>query len=128
LDAEKNSISMLAQSKFSHKVLQNKNGKEKKEMLENANVSWNDLPIEFQRGIYFKKTTLIKKFTPDEINILPEKHLARINPDLLFKRSNIEEIKLPRLIEVDDRVNLLFGISLTKNNFVYNPSIINGDR
>ena len=50
-DATKNSITMLAQSKFSHKGLQGKNGSQKQDMLmEKYNINWNDLPTTQKRG------------------------------------------------------------------------------
>ena len=110
LDAERNSISMLAELHFSCSELHKKNGSEKKKMLETFGIKWEDLPSQFQRGIYFKKVTRETKFTKDELNRLPEKHNARQNPDLIFKRSEIEEVKLPRLVSVteDERIKLLF--------------------
>jgi tRNA(His) guanylyltransferase len=44
LDAKRNSISMLAQSKFSHKELQGKNSNEMQEMLwQNHDINWNNI-------------------------------------------------------------------------------------
>lgn len=108
LDAEKNSVSMMAQSAFSQKILQNKNSSEMKQMLKEIGKSWEDLPISFQRGTYLKKTTLTKKFEQHELVNLPEKHLARTNPDLVFERSIISEIVFPRLITVENKEDLLF--------------------
>ena len=49
IDCTRGSINMLAQSKFSHKELQNKNCKEMQEMIFNKfNINWNDLP-QFQK-------------------------------------------------------------------------------
>lgn len=49
-DAMRNSVSMVAQSNFSHKVLQNKNTKQMKEMLLKKGIDWDQLPIREQRG------------------------------------------------------------------------------
>jgi len=50
-DCTRNSITALAQAHFSHKELQNKNSKQKQEMLLlERGVNWNDLPVENKRG------------------------------------------------------------------------------
>ena len=56
-DATRNSISSLAQSKFSHKELQGKSSSQMQDMLmEKFNINWNDLTIPEKRG-----TAVIKK-------------------------------------------------------------------
>jgi tRNA(His) 5'-end guanylyltransferase len=50
-DAEKNSVSMLAQSHFSHNQLQGKSGSAKQDMLMlEKGVNWNDLDVWKKRG------------------------------------------------------------------------------
>lgn len=57
LDATRNSISSLAQSKFSHRELQGKNTSQMQDMLmENFGINWNNLTIPEKRG-----TAVIKK-------------------------------------------------------------------
>lgn len=59
-DAVKNSINVLAQSLFSHKELQNLNGKELQyKMFTEKGVNWNELPISQKRGSYFLKKNII---------------------------------------------------------------------
>lgn len=55
-DAVKNSISMLAQSLYSHKELQHKNGNQMQEMCFQKGYNWNDLEYYKKRG-----TTVFKK-------------------------------------------------------------------
>ena len=51
LDCERNSVSSLAQSLFSHKQLQNKTCKDMKEMLlSECSIDWDDLPTHQKRG------------------------------------------------------------------------------
>ena len=60
-DAERNSISMLAQAHFSHKQLLKKSGADKQDMLMlEKGVNWNDVPTRFKRGssIYKIKKTI----------------------------------------------------------------------
>lgn len=55
-DAIKNSVSMLAQSEFSHKSLQGINAKKMKEkLLLERNLDWNDIDPWKQRGVVIKK-------------------------------------------------------------------------
>ena len=50
-DASRNSIQMVAQSKFSHKELQGKSCDELQELLfQKHNINWNNLPIHLKRG------------------------------------------------------------------------------
>lgn len=49
-DTTRNSISSLAQSLFSHKELENKNGNELQEMCFQKGVNWNELPVKVKRG------------------------------------------------------------------------------
>lgn len=55
LNAIKNSISTAAMEHYSHKELLNKSGKEKKEMLLQKGINWNDYPVYFKRGTYVRR-------------------------------------------------------------------------
>ena len=81
LDAIKNSISMTAQSNFSHKELQGKHQDDMLEMLYDKGVIWNDISQYFRKGTHFKRESIKRKFTPDELNSLPEEHEGKKNPD-----------------------------------------------
>lgn len=56
-DATKNSISMAAQSMFSHKALHGKSGNEMQEMMFQKGTNWNDYPVRFKRGGFVKRET-----------------------------------------------------------------------
>jgi len=50
-DASRNSVSMVAQSHFSHKKLQGKNVRQMQDMLmAEHGINWNDTPTHFKRG------------------------------------------------------------------------------
>ena len=49
-DATRNSVSMAAQSVYSHKELLGKNSSEQQEMLHQKGINWNDYPARFKRG------------------------------------------------------------------------------
>ena len=58
-DATRNSISSLAQSKFSHKELQGKSSSQMQDMLmEKYGINWNDLTIPEKRGTAVYKRTI----------------------------------------------------------------------
>jgi tRNA(His) 5'-end guanylyltransferase len=109
LDAEKNSVSALAQSNFSHQNLHGVVGEEKKKMLAAIDRPWEALPVKFQRGSYFKRVTRVGTFSEAEIESLPPKHTARKDPDATYERSAVEAVEFPRLIDTHDKVAMLFN-------------------
>lgn len=62
-DATKNSISMLAQSLYSHKELLGKNGNEMQEMCFQKGVNWNDLSTSKKRGTACYEVNMKKDMT-----------------------------------------------------------------
>lgn len=106
-DAVKNSISMAAQSYFSHNQLMNKTGSDKQEMLFSVGVNWNDYPTFFKRGVYFQRRKILRSFTPNEIEKLPLKHQARSNPNLQIKRTEIVQLGI-QLSKVTNRCEVIF--------------------
>lgn len=62
-DATKNSISMLAQSLYSHKELQGKNGDQMQELCWQKEVNWNDLPTPNKRGTCCYRANIKKDLT-----------------------------------------------------------------
>ena len=54
-DATRNSISMVAQSHFSHKSLQGKSGSEMQDLLHEKGINWNDYSARFKRGGFTDK-------------------------------------------------------------------------
>ena len=108
-DATKNSVSMAAQSKFSHKKLQNKNAGQMQEMLfQEFGINWNDYPAFFKRGTYVQRKIVTKKLSIEEIDKLPAKHAARKDPNLEVLRGVVEVIEVPRLASVKNRVEMVF--------------------
>lgn len=109
-DATKNSISMAAQSVYSHNQLNGKNGSDKQEMLFQKGINWNDYPNFFKRGTYVQRKRVMTKFSSEELEKLPLKHQAIINPNLEIERWIVDEVKLPPLSRIKNRVNVvIFG-------------------
>ena len=108
-DATKNSISMLAQSLFSHKDLQNLNGNELQDkMMIEKGVNWNDLEAKLKRGTYVKRIKTSKPFTAEELKSLPPMHQAHKNPNLIIERSVIKEIEYPIFSKIGNKEDVIF--------------------
>ena len=108
-DATKNSISMLAQSLFSHKELQGLNGNEMQDkMMLECNVNWNDLEVKYKRGTYVKRTKTMMPFTKEELEKLPPLHQAHKAPGLLNQRNVIEVIELPIFNKITNKEGVVF--------------------
>ena len=108
-DATKNSISMLAQSHFSHNSLKNMNGSQMQDklMLEKG-VNWNDLPSKYKRGVYVKRAKVSTKFTADELESLNPNHNAHKNPNLVIERSVVKDIEYPIFNKIKNKVEVIF--------------------
>ena len=108
-DATKNSISMLAQSLFSHKKLQGLNGNQMQDlMMEEKKVNWNDLQPKFKRGSYVRKTKVKKALTVEELEALPKKHNVHKNPDMEFERNAISRIDMPKFSSIENPIDVVF--------------------
>lgn len=94
-DAIKNSISATAHAHFDHKVVLGKDSQQQLEMLRNIGVEWGSFPVGYKRGFYVAKREVTRRFTPEEIALLPKRHTARRNPNLEYVRSEVVELDLP---------------------------------
>lgn len=110
-DAVKNSISMVAQTKFSTNELLGKHSKERQEMLFGVGVNWNDYPDECKRGTYYGRKTSFRTFTTEELDNLPPLHQARLNPSLVYERTDVERLVMDRLSRVANATRMLFNPS-----------------
>lgn len=68
-DATRNSLSMMAQSHFSHKELHGKSQADMHDMLHGIDENWNDMDAGFKRGRIINKVLPIDIETPGGINI-----------------------------------------------------------
>lgn len=84
-DAVKNSIAMLAQSLYSHKELEGKNGNEMQEMSWQKGINWNDLDYRKKRGCTILKT----------------ERVLRDKDDKPFTRGKWESIETPLTFDTD---------------------------
>ncbi len=107
-DASKNSISMAARAHYSHKQLDNKNGAEMIEMLRDKGVDWHEYPSFFKRGTYVQRRKTLRRFRADELEVLPPRHEARSNPDLMVERTDYVALDMPPLKTIRNRVEVIF--------------------
>jgi tRNA(His) guanylyltransferase len=107
-DATKNSISMAARAYYSHKEVENKNGVEMQDMLMKKGINWNDYPVFFKRGTYIQKRVVKVPFSSEEIDKLPAKHKAKLDPSTLYERTKYMEVNMPPLSKVVNRVEVIY--------------------
>lgn len=108
MDAYKNSVSSAARFYYSHAELDRKNTDQKKEMLLARGITFEDYPDICKRGVFVQRKKNFRGFTQDEIDLLPTKHEARSNPDLMVERTDVIEIKMPKFVDVINRVEVVF--------------------
>lgn len=108
MDAVRNSISMAAQSVYSHKELFEKKTNEMQEMLFQKGINWNDYPAFFKRGTYVKRIpyeSTNKYFMYSYVGD-PKIQLPNTN---IVTRHHVEEIDCPRLLSIQNRVDFVFS-------------------
>lgn len=91
LDATRNSITMAAQSQYSHNELMNKNTDQMQEMLFQKGINWNDYPTFFKRGTYVRR--LPYESVIGNVNVI---------------RNKIEELDLPPIQRIVNKIEVIF--------------------
>jgi tRNA(His) guanylyltransferase len=109
-DATKNSVSMLAQSLFTHRQLQNlKSNEMQDKMMLEKNINWNELPVKYKRGSYIKRIKTSKPFTAEALETLPPMHQAHKNSNLVIERSVVKVIEYPIFSKITNKVDVIFN-------------------
>lgn len=108
-DCIKNSISSACYANGLTKASNNKNSAEKIALLKENGIIWSDYPRYFTHGTYAKRIVETRKFSEKELDALPPKHAARMNPNLGVTRSYIAEIYMPELKTVMNRTDVIFN-------------------
>ena len=104
-DATRNSLTLAVHSVYSHKECQNAGYAKKHDMLMEKGINWNDYPSFFKRGTYVKRSKVMKHLSEAELAAIPEKY----RPTGEVCRSEMQELSIPPLESIDDKVSLLFG-------------------
>jgi len=108
LDCIKNSISMASYTIFDEKELNNKNSSEKIKMLLDKGIDWNKYDSCFKYGTFARKELIQRKFTKEEIELLPPMHNARKNPDMIFSRNIIQILDFTNFNKFDNKTDVIF--------------------
>lgn len=104
MDARKNAISMVAQSKFSHKALHQKDQKAMLAMLAEIGVDFEAFPDAFRRGSFVRRYTVERLLAGEELARIPEKH----RPSGPVMRSEMRVVEMPPFNRVANRVEVVF--------------------
>lgn len=104
MDARKNAISMVAQSKFSHKKLHGMDQKAMLAMLKEIGVEFEDFPESFRRGSFVRRFTVERLLADEELARIPEKH----RPTGPVMRNEMRVIQMPPFNKVSNRVAVIF--------------------
>ena len=108
LDSTKNAISSATRCFYSPAQMEGKNSSDKQEMLHQVGVNFNTYPAFFKRGTFVQRRKSVRRYTADEVAVLPLKHNARINPDLEIERTDVVELSMPPFSKVINRVDVVF--------------------
>lgn len=85
-DAVRNSISMTAQSLYSHKELNGKSQSDMQEMIFQKGQNWNNMPEGFKRG------RTIVNFDPGELTVNGPTGWTIVTPDFLKERETLRAL------------------------------------
>lgn len=110
LDATRNAIQMAACHFFSHQQVHNKSCAQLQDMLFSiVGVNFNNYPAYFKRGSWVQSRRVLRKFTPEELHVLPPRHEARSNPDLEVERREVRRLDMPIFSKVVNQVDVIFS-------------------
>jgi len=108
MDARKNAISMMAQSRFSHKALFRKGQKDMLAMLADIGVDFEQEPVCFKRGTFIRRTVVERILTDEEMERIPEAH----RPSGPVMRSDMRVLDMPPFNTVSNRAAVIFDEAL----------------
>ncbi len=125
-DCTKNAISMAAQSMFSHKYLQCRNGPEMQELMwKEKGVNFNDYPAFFKRGTFARRVKEERELTAEQLARIPEAHRAEVSiPGTKVLRSFVDTVDIWLMKQPDPVAALLYGAPIVE---VVNTPIPEGE-
>lgn len=105
-DASKNSISMLAQSEFSHKELQNLSCDQMQyKLLTERDINWNDCDSAQKQGVFVRKEKIEVKLDEDKLSKIPE--VNRPESGLVI-RNKMVEMNMDNFHKVKNPIDVIF--------------------
>lgn len=105
-DATKNSLSMAARAHYSHGELHGRSATQLHDLLHARGVNGNDYPARFRRGVYLRRETYHRSFTPEQLARIPERH--RPAPGATVERTEVRVIEMPPIRRVGNVVEVVF--------------------
>lgn len=104
IDARRNAVGMAAHAMFSHRDLQGKSVRQKRDMLAGAGFDFEAVPEAFRRGTFLRRACAERYLTPEELERIPPAH----RPTGPVTRSRVCEVEMPPLSRVTNLVDVLF--------------------
>ena len=104
MDARKNAISMVAQSRFSAKTLHGKDQAAMLAMLADVGVDFDGYPVCFRRGSFVRRKLVERTLTTDELERMPETY----RPAGPVTRAEYAVLDMPPFNTVINRVGVIF--------------------
>ena len=77
-------------------------------MLLDKGIDWNKYPSCFIYGTFARKEVIQHKLNHEEIELLPPKHNARKNPDMMVNRSAIQILDFKMFNKFENRTEIIF--------------------
>lgn len=106
-DCTKNSIAMVAQSKFSQKDLMKKNGNEQQAMLlKEFDINWNNFTSAEKRGTYVRKEKVLRKLSQEKLDMIPA---GKVPENGMVERSQMVEMDMPPIMKVENIIDVIFA-------------------
>lgn len=108
MDGVRNSVLNAAHATFGHSAIQEKSVSTLRVMLSERSTPWEQLPEYFRWGTFVLRRTVRRRFTATELEVLPPRHAARLNPTLEFERTELFDRTIPALEEVSNLDAVIF--------------------
>lgn len=105
-DATKNSLSMAARAHYGHSELHGKACAQLHDLLHARGVNWNDYPGRYKRGVYLRRETYQRVYTPEQLARIPERH--RPPPGATVERTEVRVMDMPPIRKVANALETLF--------------------
>lgn len=96
-DATRNSVQMLARSLYSHNQCENKNGSELQEMCFEKGHNWNDLAVQWKRGVCLRR--VMKTYEPRNE---PPTYRTVWEPDYGIPQFNLNRYYVDSLLKCEE--------------------------
>lgn len=108
-DAIRNSTLGRGQEFLSPKKLHGMSAKDVRTWLANEGKPWGALEPKRKFGVAYQRKTVSRPFSCAEIEQLPEKHAARLDPNFVVLRQDFVEVELPLRWRCSNAADVIFN-------------------